>query len=59
MKTKPENIELYCPHCGVYTIQICYFSGHERDSSGDHRTCTVCKWEYNGYNGEYEEPYND
>lgn len=59
MKTKLEKIERYCPHCDKDTVQLCYFSGHERDSSGDHATCTVCGWEYNGYTGKYEEPWYD
>ena len=52
-----EECEFYCSHCDEYTIQRCWFSGHERDSTGDYRKCTQCGWEYNGFTGKYKEPY--
>jgi ribosomal protein L44E len=51
--------EMYCPHCEKYTSHRVKWGGHERDSSQDNMICQICKWEYNGYTGEYEEPYNE
>lgn len=46
----------YCDHCEQDTIQRCFESNHERDSSGNWRKCGQCGWFYSGITGEYE-PY--
>lgn len=50
--------ETWCPNCKTYTTQNLKWSGHERDSTHDKAICLTCKWEYNGYNGQYEPPYD-
>ena len=50
---------LYCSNCEEDTPQIVEESGHERDSSNDSKTCTICNWRWSGWTGEYSEPYKD
>lgn len=48
--------EHFCTNCNDYTLHKCIYSTHERDSSGDHFICNICKWEYSGYSGIYSKP---
>lgn len=56
--TKPytyTDVE-YCGICDKNTKQTIHESGHERDSSGCWRRCTVCNSYYSGYDGNWHEP---
>ena len=44
----PYRDEWYCPNCHRNTTHECRDSGHERDSSGDTRTCTECNSTWSG-----------
>jgi hypothetical protein len=46
----------YCDHCDLFTPHRIHESGHERDSSGDMRTCKVCGWTWHGLTGKYAPP---
>ena len=48
---------LYCTNCEKETDHLARFTTHERDASSDHFICQVCKWEYDGYSGKYNPPY--
>jgi hypothetical protein len=43
----------YCPFCRKDTEQKFHDAGHERDSSYDTKTCTVCGARHMGMTGEY------
>lgn len=45
--------ERYCKICNKYTRQLCYDSGHERDSSHDWQECLECGGRYSGYTGKW------
>lgn len=49
--------ESWCPNCKTFTTQDIKWGGHERDSTHDKAICLTCKWEYNGYTGQYEPPF--
>jgi hypothetical protein len=57
-RTWPKE-EKWCPNCDKYTYQRVKWSGHERDSTYDQAICLACKWEYNGFTGNYEPPYDE
>ncbi len=48
--------ERYCHNCDKDTPHEVHDCGHERDSSGDTRTCLTCKWVWHGLTGKYEPP---
>lgn len=45
VKKDPNNWteEAECEHCKKETLHDYHCAGHERDSSGDYKQCTVCK----------------
>lgn len=47
---------LFCDHCQKDTEHIVQDDEHERDSSNDVETCTVCRWYRSGYDGKYHAP---
>lgn len=53
------NDEAFCDHCDKDTPHHIIDSEHERDSSGDSRTCLICKWTWRGYTGDYEPPFEN
>ena len=57
--TEWHSDESWCPNCKTYTTHRIKWGGHERDSTHDQSICTVCDWSFNGYTGEYEQPYTD
>jgi hypothetical protein len=57
--TEWHSDESWCPNCQTYTTHRIKWGGHERDSTHDQSICTVCDWRFNGYTGEYEQPYTD
>lgn len=56
---KQYRADGFCDHCDKDTLHDYQDSGHERDSSGDKRTCLECKWVWSGYTGEYEPPFEE
>lgn len=46
----------YCPVCQKETPCEYYSAGHERDSTGDKITCTICKSVNYGMGDEWDTP---
>lgn len=53
---KHYKCEYHCPNCKKDTVHQCDDGGHERDSSGDLRTCDVCGWWRSGMSDQYHPP---
>lgn len=47
---------MFCDHCQRDTDHIVQDNEHERDSSDDIETCTVCRWYRSGYDGKCHAP---
>lgn len=49
----------YCPHCNKETEQVFKSADHERDSSNDTQTCTVCGYWKSGYTDNWIAPSDE
>lgn len=43
-----------CPQCDEETVHAVSDAGHERDGSGDRRTCLTCGDTWSGLTGKYD-----